>query len=166
VKVQHLQCGVVAFSELSCELLRAGKSLRFRATGTSMRPLVRDADVLLVKPLGMRPLAVGEVVLCSCRPGTIVVHRVIRKVNGADETSFIIHGDQTTQPDGTIPKAQVFGRVVAIDRAGRHIDLQQPLIRTLGWLAAMRSRYHFGRSNSLRFTRQIIKRLPILSTFL
>jgi len=155
-----------AFGELSAEILHAGKALRFRAHGTSMHPLVRDGDVLLVHPIKDQLLNVGDIVLCRLPSGSLVVHRVIQWKNGLNGLNLTIQGDSVSEPDGVIALADVYGRVSTIERDDRYIDMRRPLIRLLGRVAAFSSRYQIGRGRQFYYCRRVLKHLPILSIFL
>lgn len=161
-----IRCGSAAFGELSGEILRAGHGLRFRARGASMSPLVRDGDVVLVQPVAPRAVRVGDVVLCRSDAGFPVAHRVVRRLDGPDGRRFLVQGDQALRVDGVIPGAQVYGRLVAVVRDGKQIDMERPLMRWLSRLAALRSRWGVGRSARSLLARRVVKRLPVLSRYL
>ena len=165
-ELRPIAYGMPAFSELSAEILHAGKALRFRAHGSSMQPLVRDGDVLRIEPLDERPPKPGEVVLCNQQPGSVVVHRVVHRQAGPDGMRYTIQGDQVGQPDGSLPLAQIHGRLVSLEHAGKVIPLQGLPAILLGWLAVLRSRSSLGRGQSLQFIKHLARRLPVVSTFL
>jgi hypothetical protein len=77
-----------------------------------------------------------------------------------------VQGDQVARPDGTIPAAQVYGRVVAIERAGAHINMDRPVMRWLGRLAVLRSRSALGRGRRILLARRLVRQLPVLSRYL
>jgi signal peptidase I len=154
------------FTELSIAVLRAGKALRFQARGSSMSPLVRDGDFVLVQPVQPGTLRFGDVVLCSSGPGRVVVHRVVGRTVRPDGISFIVQGDRATRPDGLVPAAQVHGRVATVERAGARIDLDGPAVRWLGRLAAFGSRSALGRGRPYRLAGRLLRRLPGLSPYL
>jgi signal peptidase len=164
--VGNISCTSAAFAELSAEILGAGNALRFRARGTSMLPLVRDGDVLLVAPVHPATARIGDLVLCSNAAGRIVVHRVTRKEVSPEGRWFTVQGDAAARPDGLIPGAQVYGRVTAIERGGANIDVDRPVMRMLGWLAALRSRWNLGCRPGLRLATRLVKRLPVFSRYL
>ena len=58
------------FVGLTRELLQRGCHVRFRATGTSMHPAIRDGEVVTVAPASGDAFAVGDVLLCRCRPAS------------------------------------------------------------------------------------------------
>jgi signal peptidase I len=161
-----IACDSTAFAELSTEILRSGKSLRFQARGGSMWPLVRDGDVVLVAPLDARSVRTGDLVLFRAGPGNVVIHRVIRVEVSQGRRRFTVQGDAVLLPDGVIPEAQVCGRVAAIDRGGAHLDMDRPVLRSLSWLAALRSRRNLGRGAPVRLIMRFVRRLPVLSRYL
>jgi len=164
--VGSIPCTSAAFAELSAEVLRSGKALRFRAPGVSMSPLVRDGDVLLVRPVHPATVRIADLVLCSSEAGRVVVHRVIRKEVGQEGRWFTVQGDAAARADGAMPEAQVYGRVTAIERGAAKIDLDRPVMRMLGWLAALRSRWNLGRAPGFWLATRLVKRLPVFSRYL
>jgi len=161
-----IPCSLAAFDGLSAGILRDGVAVRFRAHGASMAPLVRDGDVLLVRPVAASSLRVGDVVLCASGPGCVAAHRVVRMEDGAEGPCFTVQGDAVAQPDGVIPPAQIYGRVVAIERGGTSISLDRPAMRLFGRAAALRSRRNLARGARSRQARRLVKRLPVLNRYL
>ena len=49
--------------------------------------------------------------------------------------------DQAAASDGWVTPAQVFGRVTSIERGEVHLNMDQPELRFLNRLAALRSRW-------------------------
>ena len=92
--------------------LDAGRTLRTRAAGHSMWPLLRDGDAVTVLPLGARPLAVGDVALVALS-GRLVLHRII----GVAFDHVTTKGDAISAPDPAILRCDVLGRL-----AGRPWD--------------------------------------------
>jgi hypothetical protein len=131
-----------------------------------MHPLVRDGDILLVRPLDGRAVRVGDVVLCSRYPGQVLVHRVVGRRVAEDGVCLTIQGDQLAQPDGEIPVTSVHGRLAVIERGGTRIGLDRPAMRALGGLAAARSRWNVGRGARFQAVRRIAKAVPGLAKYL
>lgn len=131
-----------------------------------MSPLVQDGDVVTVQPADPGAVRVGDLVLCRVAPERVVVHRVICREAGPEGTRFTVQGDAASHPDGVIPAAQLYGRVVALERAGARIDVGGPVMSALGALAAQRSRWNLGRGGRFRRARRLVKRLPGLSRYL
>lgn len=126
-----------------------------------MQPLLRCGDLLTVTPPGSRLLRAGEVVMFSTEKGQVLVHRIVRRINRPDGTRYLIQGDRLPQPDGEIPPERIYGRVAALERDGKQISLEGPVMRLLGRLAALRSGGSLAGSRSAHITMRLFKRLPI-----
>ena len=161
-----IACSSPDFLGLSAEVLHLGKSLRFQARGHSMQPLVRDGDILLVKPLGERLPRVGDVVLCVTEPGMVLAHRVIRRRLHPVGNHYLVQGDRVSQPDGWIPQARIYGRVAAIEREDNQLNMDSMEMRILSAMAVLRSRWHLGASAFSHHIIRLVKRVPIFSIFL
>ncbi len=161
-----IACSGAAFAELSRDLLLAGRSVRLRARGGSMSPLVRDGDLILVRPIDADVVRVGDVVIVRDEPDRLVVHRVVRRHSGPGGPAFTVQGDQVVRPDGVFPAAQLYGRVVTIERDGRRIELDGPAMGLLGRLAALRSRWSLARGRRSRMARSMVRKLPGISRYL
>lgn len=77
-----------------------------------------------------------------------------------------MQGDQVAHPDGLFSGDQLYGRLAALDRAGAHIDMTQPAIIFLGWLAVLPTRTHLGQKGLSRYISRLVKRLPMFSAFI
>ena len=163
--IRSLDCTSGEFAEVGSDFLRAGISLRFSARGASMRPLVRDGDVLFVEPVDASGISVGDVVLCRDSNGRVLVHRVIRRSKDRSNTRFLIHGDQVSRPDGWFTADQVLGRVSSFERDRVHVDMRQPALRFLGSLAVLRSRMHLV-NGLFCYASPLLKHLPLFSNYL
>ncbi len=159
-------CTLSTFSGLSAEILRQGKSLRFQAHGSSMAPLLRDGDILLVKPADPSAIRIGDIILCSMSSSCVVVHRVIQKRSTSKGISFLIQGDQKQESDGWVQEEKIFGQVVEINRSNQSLEMRNPVMRFLGILAVLRSRFGIGRKGLPFHIEQIIKKLPIFYRYL
>jgi hypothetical protein len=130
-----LEMGQANFAALASEILGGGSSLRFRARGVSMWPLVRDGDILEVQPPGFAALRRGDVVLCRPRGGRLVAHRVVQIIRGnSGATTIVTQGDTLAFSDAPISAEQVLGYVVAVERNGKRIKLDTHLQRLAGIL--------------------------------
>jgi hypothetical protein len=129
------------FVGLTRELLQRGCNVRFRASGTSMHPTIRDGEVLTVAPASGDTLAVGDVALCRVgrRP---TAHRVV-SVQPSDDGRPVLHlrGDNLCSTDRPVRAEDVIGRVLTVNRDGRELPLDAPgrrvrLRRIARWLFA------------------------------
>jgi hypothetical protein len=139
LKGAAIQCDDAEFGDLARTVLERGLTLRFRARGISMRPLLKDQDVLHVRPVAHRSIAVGDVVLYISARDQVVVHRVLRRLRTAEGMNYQIKGDRVDRADGIVPHGAVLGQVVARERSGRSVDLTGVTWQVIGLLAAYAS---------------------------
>ena len=99
--------------DLFAELLGRGLPVTILARGGSMRPALRDGDVLTVAPLS-GPARVGEVV--AARRGRLLALHRVHEVQGG---RVRLCGDACAQDDGFFTPGELLGRAVAVRRAGR-----------------------------------------------
>ena len=109
-------------TDVIADLLARGHSVRFRATGHSMHPIIRCDDYLLVEPRAR--ITRGDVVLMLAERG-LTAHRVIDVANGMVTT----RGDNAPGPDPTIETARILGVVTHAERNGR----MRPIARLSGF---------------------------------
>jgi signal peptidase I len=121
--VRRIEEGTIsgrALAEILQAVLDRGAPFRFRATGFSMTPFVRDGDIVTLAPLSGAPVRRGEVV-AFMRPETnkLVIHRVV----GQQGDALLIQGDNVHKADGPIPSDHILGRVTRVERGGRPVYL-------------------------------------------
>jgi hypothetical protein len=115
-----------AFGEVALALLREGVAIRFRASGLSMEPSIRDGDVITVAPLEAA-VRRGDVLLY--RHGRrFTAHRAIGRVRG-DATLLRVRGDAPGWEEERVAVADVLGRIVAVEREGRKVRPRGALAR-------------------------------------
>jgi len=129
--MRALSLNRIEFESLASEILEDGHALMFRARGNSMQPYILEDDVLEVQRVGSGDIRRGDVLLCVLRESKIIAHRVIRTLHVGDQPQFLIKADANYTPDGVLPFDQVLGRVVALQRKGRSIDIGSPHYRIL-----------------------------------
>jgi hypothetical protein len=134
VSEASVRCAGADFEGLAIHLLESGYGLRFRARGSSMYPLVRDGDILDVRPIGNAPIGVGDIVLYRSSDKGIVVHRVVGVHRQGEKATLRIKGDAAGPADPRVLESQVLGRVVGIERLGRKFAPGGKLSRNLAAL--------------------------------
>ena len=113
------------FVDLSADLLSRGYGVRFRTSGASMHPTIRDGEAVIVEPVQACEVKRGDIILYKARAsGGVIAHRVVgvNKIRG-NITSFVLRGDASETCDLPIAPGQVLGKVVSVDREGGAIDL-------------------------------------------
>jgi hypothetical protein len=110
---------------LAAEVLGQGARLAFRARGGSMRPWIREGDLLTAAPLEAGGLRLGEIALYRTEAGALLAHRVI----GQGQGHWLARGDAAWGPVEIVPMEWVLGRVVLRQRRGRRRRLDTPWAR-------------------------------------
>ncbi len=96
------------------ELLAAGHTARFLASGDSMYPAIRSGDYLHIVPCGMSELRRGDVVLTATDRG-LTAHRVVRISERGGSPRITTRGDNSFWSDPPVGPAEVLGRVAQVD---------------------------------------------------
>jgi signal peptidase I len=122
------------FAPLAAEILGRGETLRFRARGASMRPTIRDGDVVEVgAPEEMRH-QVGDVVLFEGHRDSVLAHRVLRLRKSEGRTDLQMQGDALLTPDGWVWADRILGIVTRVERDGKLVSLDTGWQRLRGRL--------------------------------
>ncbi len=135
-KIAHLKDADLL--ELSKDIFRRGKSIRFQARGWSMRPFIRDADFIIVSPIENSSIKTGDVVFCITTENKVIVHRVIKKYKKDKDNriTMLIKGDATFSSPEKVDIKSVLGKVVAVERNGRKKRLDTKFYQIKGLLFA------------------------------
>lgn len=109
-------------TDLTTQLLRDGKSVRFSAPGRSMYPTIREGETITVEPIVPSQGKVGDILLYRFENG-VVAHRVARiEQREKNARRFIFRGDTWGDYDEPVHADQIMGKVVKVERGGRDID--------------------------------------------
>jgi len=99
--------------ELAAEVLRSRGELRFRATGASMIPAIWPGTVLRVRREGAAGAGPGDVILFE-RDGSLVAHRVVRRLDSAEGPVWITRGDRNRHEDAPVLERELLGLVEGV----------------------------------------------------
>lgn len=102
-------------------LLREGESqIPVRISGTSMAPFLHPGDVVwLFRPV--RPCRVGDIVLFTRPEGSYVLHRIVKKKDGA----FLVLGDGQCVPEPVQPE-RIQAVATLVQLQGRILPMGHP----------------------------------------
>jgi hypothetical protein len=126
------------FLDVSTELLECGHSVRFKAPGRSMQPIIKEGETITVEPIAPEAVKRGDIILYRT-PGGMVAHRVvgIKREMTAQSSSlsphhlFLLRGDAATTCDAPVEPDQVLGKVISVERDGRSINPYCLRVKTL-----------------------------------
>jgi hypothetical protein len=65
------------FENLICDYLKSGCMVRFRASGSSMHPTIRQDEIVIVAPVQPICPVIGDILL-SCCSGKLSAHRLVQ----------------------------------------------------------------------------------------
>ncbi len=132
-------------------ILAKGKRFRFRARGLSMRPFIKDGDVVTISPIHGDQLGLGKVVaFLHPENRNLTLHRIV----GTQPRGYLVRGDSAAQGDGLVSPARILGFVSQVERDSKVVNLGLgPERRLIAWL----SRHSF--LNALVFRTDQIARL-------
>ena len=125
-------------------LLNEEKEVRFTPSGNSMRPYIEgEADSVILAPLARAPRR-GDIILARVIAPNgqrlYVLHRLVRierDENG--EEAFILMGDGNLQGEEVCSRADIIGRVAAIERPD---GKRKPLTRGRLWYRLLPLRHY------------------------
>ncbi len=138
-------CPQQLFIDMSTELLRQGKNVRFRAPGLSMHPTIKEGETITVVPVTLGNIKRGDILLYLAGM-KVIAHRVVKiKREKSDSTShtsthskelrphliFTLRGDASAICDDPVKAQQILGKVVSVERHGHNIDLYSRKARVL-----------------------------------
>lgn len=120
-------------SGLAAEILTSGGTFRFRATGGSMTPFIKDGDILEVRPVATAAIRRADVVLYRREQhGGLVAHRVV-DLNPGSPHVLSLQGDASLFDKETVASTSVLGRVVNVQRNDKVMTLDAGPWYWLGW---------------------------------
>jgi len=121
--------------EIGFSLLAEGKTIRIRAEGYSMYPLIRPGYVIYIEPFTEDENPVPGEIIAWKRDTGFVVHRLIRITRENGGIVFITRGDSCAYEDKPVTKDQVAGKVKRTEkRSGKQTRSGEELIRKPGYL--------------------------------
>jgi hypothetical protein len=131
---------VSAFESVARELLAAGLGVRFRASGDSMHPTIRNGDAVDLAPCDASALRCGDIVLARAARG-LTLHRIVR----ISDRGIVMRGDNALRSDAPVAPEDILGRAVRskqITEDWRYLDGSVKIICfAAAFLRRLRSRF-------------------------
>jgi hypothetical protein len=101
------------------EAFKGGSRVRMQANGQSMRPFIRNGEVVELESPGAGVPRRGAVVLVDCGGDHYVLHRVSRLT----ASGFYTRGDAHRHEEGPFEARQVVARAVGVVRGARTLPV-------------------------------------------
>lgn len=112
-------------------------SFLIKATGFSMVPFIKDADMLMVKKVKPQDLKTGDIILYKNKiVGKNVCHRLVRKTISKDGFVLFARGDASGTLNEAVLENHLMGRVVSIMRNGKILNLNARRHIIFNWIIA------------------------------
>ena len=105
--------------------------------GTSMSPLIKEGDMLLVQH-AKHPIRLGDVIVFKRAKG-FIAHRVVFIRKNSNKSVYRTKGDNLCSFDASLTQSSVLGRVVRIQRNDRAISLEKPYVKFFSFGLALLS---------------------------
>lgn len=103
------------------DVVAGGESVNFSPKGKSMLPTIREnIDSVIISPA--QEIKKYDIVLYRRKNGKIVLHRVVI----AHKDYFVMCGDNQFQLEYPITREQVIGKISAIKRKDKLINIENP----------------------------------------
>jgi len=129
--MQRLSLGAEDLADLAAEILERGGCLSFWATGSSMRPTLRDGDLLTAVPAELSSIRPGDVLLYRAPDGRGAVHRVAAIGSEGIRAGLVLSCDARPWTRYGISSEQVLGTVVSALRNSLPLPLDYSPTRRL-----------------------------------
>jgi len=110
------------FAELAADMLRKFGEFEFVARGSSMIPCVFPGDTLIVRRDTPGSVCAGDVILLA-RARRFYAHRLVNKTEEEGPMRLITRGDALRQNDPPFTEDEMLGRVAAVIRRGKRIEI-------------------------------------------
>lgn len=126
------------FDGLSQAVLEAGGCLRFEAHGFSMHPLLKNNDVITVRPADNCELTPGAIVLCRSAHNGLMVHRIAEndKRDSPADSLLLIRGDASPEGAQLVSKDDVLGIISHVERGANAFRMDRGPWLLLGRIVA------------------------------
>jgi signal peptidase I len=111
-----------SFTAIVEQTLAGGVGVRFKASGGSMHPSIRDGETIAAAPVAASDVVCGDILLYRCR-GRLLAHRVVEILDRDGVRMLRTRGDAKTACDAPVAAGDVLGRVTTVTRGARHVRL-------------------------------------------
>lgn len=128
--------------------------LRFRALGSSMFPLIRNGDLVTIKPVDPDDLSTGDIIFFE-KNDSLILHRIIEEEKFKGK--FTTKGDNMPICDHAVNSNEILGKLTGIERNGKIINLDTSLNKKLGKFIA---EFHWIINPLLRFFNGCLNCIP------
>ena len=124
--------------ELFKEKIAKDKEFRLKVFGNSMKPFIKDGDIIGVKKVDYKGISIGDVILYYVDK-KVFAHRILYKRRRDGGEFLIVKGDFVGSFDFKVQPEQVLGKVVKIEKKEREIRLENKGAKAYNYLILLYS---------------------------
>jgi hypothetical protein len=115
-------------------LLQQGEAVEIILTGHCMKPLLREGDLISIRPMQADALRCGDVAVYHVN-GRLKAHRFLRFITVAGQQHLLTKGDRRHRcNDPPVPAANFFGIISKVTKNGRTMDYETRTWKTVNLL--------------------------------
>jgi signal peptidase I len=105
----------IIIKDIGFSLLAEGTTIKVKADGYSMYPVIKPGSVVFIEPLpGDMPPFPGEIIAWKRESG-FVVHRLVKIIRNGSNICFITKGDSCANEDQPVERTRIAGKVIRIE---------------------------------------------------
>ncbi|MDI6723987.1 MAG: signal peptidase I [Methanobacterium sp.] len=127
---------------------------RFKALGSSMFPLIKNGDLVTIKPVNPYDLSTGDIIFFE-KNDSLILHRIIKEEKFKGK--FITKGDNMPIRDPAVNSNEILGKLTSIERNGKIINLDTSLNKKFGVFIV---EFHWIINPLLRFFNSCLNFIP------
>lgn len=128
----------IDYTELTESLINGNRNIKIQVAGDSMSPILRTGDAIYVEPVRPEGLSIGEIVLCKTKGG-MRAHRLVEIGYREGRYIFLTKGDTFSFLDDPLGEGDIIGRVYAVEKWGRVLNLRRGIFSLLNRVAYITS---------------------------
>jgi signal peptidase I len=134
--------------------------LYYETAGFSMHPFVRNGDRVLVKKTKADSLRIGDIILFNdALSKNTVCHRLVNKARTENGLILLTRGDASVDLSLPVSEKDLIGKVIAVMRKGRFINLSNNYRIAFNWLIA---KFYAALKKEAKKTNSFLRKLYIL----
>ncbi|MDD3878071.1 MAG: signal peptidase I [Bacteroidales bacterium] len=142
--------------DFSESLISAGQKAKVKAGGNSMYPFIKKGSFVVIKKTDFHTIKTGDIVVFKGHL-KIVAHRVIKIKKNADNWLLVCKGDSCNRADVPFSSDKYVGKVVAIERNNKTVNLESRTYQIINKTVAFFSPFFPVVYDTIRFFKHLFR---------
>lgn len=98
-------------------------TVKLHAKGSSMNPLIKEGDTIVIKPATFRETGIGDILVFDAG-GNLCAHRLIMKYFKHGHSILVTKADETFVVDFPFGEKKLVGKVSCVERGAAKLNLE------------------------------------------